>query len=88
MGDTDQKSFAEAWGEIVARSWQDEAFKARLVSDPKSVLKEYGVDTSDEMKIAVSDGSDVWIFPLPPKPTLDSDVGYCSSYFCCTRQPQ
>jgi hypothetical protein len=32
----------KAWGQIVARAWQDEAFKRRLLADPAAVLREQG----------------------------------------------
>tara|TARA_B100000315_G_scaffold218472_1_gene219800 strand:- start:160 stop:363 length:204 start_codon:yes stop_codon:yes gene_type:complete len=35
------------YGKIVAKAWSDEEFKAKLMADPKSVLKENGVDVGE-----------------------------------------
>lgn len=80
---TTEPSFAEVWGEIIAKSWDDEEFKKRVIADPKAVMKEYGVEISEQMNVAVVEDTDVWVWPLPAKPTLSGEVGYCSSYFCC-----
>ena len=35
------------YGKIVAKAWSDEEFKAKLMADTKSVLKENGVDVGE-----------------------------------------
>jgi hypothetical protein len=37
-----QEEFCKLWGQLVARSWEDEAFRARLKADPAGVLAEHG----------------------------------------------
>ena len=36
-------------GEIIARTWSDDAFKQRLLSDPAGTLKEHGVDLPQDV---------------------------------------
>lgn len=33
---------------IIAKAWSDPEYKAPLLSDPKSVIAEYGIDLPDE----------------------------------------
>ncbi len=42
-----------AMGEILAKCMRDETFKNRFVSDPKTVLKEFGVETPEDLSIEV-----------------------------------
>ena len=44
--------------ELFAACWKDEALKARFMSDPKSVLAEYGMDVPDGMDVKVVENSD------------------------------
>lgn len=37
---------ASAWRKITQRSWEDPAFKEKLLNDPEAVLDEYGVERS------------------------------------------
>ena len=34
---------ANSWRDITKRAWEEPAFKERLLSDPDSVLKDYGI---------------------------------------------
>ena len=36
---------------LFAACWKDEALKARLMSDPKAVLAEHGMDVPDGMDV-------------------------------------
>ncbi len=58
-----------AMGETLAKCMRDEEFKARFVSDPKSVLKEYGVEAPEELTIEViEDTADTVHITLPNAP--------------------
>jgi hypothetical protein len=35
---------ARLWAKVVAKAWADDAFKAKLISDPAAVLKAEGLD--------------------------------------------
>ncbi|MGK5095019.1 NHLP leader peptide family RiPP precursor [Deltaproteobacteria bacterium TL4] len=47
----------EQYEKIVQRCWSDEYFKSRLVSDPKSVIAELGVELGEDITIEVHDDS-------------------------------
>lgn len=66
-GDLPQKDYAR----IIARAWADEAFKARLLQDPVSVLKEHGVDVSDDVEVRVLENTDQVIHFVLPARTQD-----------------
>jgi len=38
----DREEFQKAYGKVVAKAWADDGFKAKLLADPKTVLKENG----------------------------------------------
>lgn len=70
---TEVERFQEKqWGLIVARAWADDAFKARLLTDPKSVLRENGLEppAGAEVRI-VEDTPEVRHFVLPASPTAE-----------------
>src|SRR5580693_7003446 len=59
----------DAWGRIVARAWQDDAFKLRLLADPAAVLQEHGVRVPPGSKVKViEDTAQVHHLTLPHKP--------------------
>ena len=39
----------------VAKAWSDEEFKAKLMADPKSVLKENGVDVAEALGVGIDE---------------------------------
>ena len=60
---------ARAYARIVARAWSDEAFKQRLLADPATVLKEYGIPVSDGVQVHVHEASATQLhLVLPPRP--------------------
>lgn len=60
-----QKQFAH----IVAKTWADEAFKARFLSEPVQVLKEHGIDVRDGVEVRVVENTkDVVHIVLPARP--------------------
>jgi hypothetical protein len=44
MADITSQKFLSGYGALLTAAWGDAALKARLKSDPTSVLKEYGLD--------------------------------------------
>src|SRR5258707_719485 len=57
------------WDQIVARAWDDAAFKQRLLSDPAAVLKEYGLAPPAGITIKVHENTDTVLnLTLPIKP--------------------
>jgi hypothetical protein len=62
---------SEKWARIVVQAWVDEGFKNRLLADPKSVLKENGIDFPERIKVNISEDRDDEInLILPPKPDI------------------
>ena len=58
--------------ELFAACWKDDALKARFMSDPKSVLAEYGMDVPDGMDVKVVENADncvhITMPAAPPAP--------------------
>ncbi len=60
----------EAYGRIVAKAWEDEAFKQRLLTDPKAALQAEGLSFPEDAEVRVVEPNDrLYYFSLPPKPT-------------------
>ncbi len=59
----------EAYGRIVAKAWEDEAFKQRLLTDPKAALQAEGLSFPEDAEVRVVEPNDRLVyFPLPSKP--------------------
>jgi hypothetical protein len=77
---------------IIARCWEDEEFKKRLMADPKKVLDGEGVNVPDGVSIRVmEDTEQIRTLIIPPAPShLDDDQlkgitgGYQNSHKCFT----
>jgi hypothetical protein len=68
---TEQKN---ALAQLFAACWKDEALKARFMSDPKSVLKDYGLEVPDGMDVKVVENADNCVYitlPAPPPGKMD-----------------
>jgi hypothetical protein len=67
---TEQQHFQEKqWSMIVARAWADEGFKERLLSEPKAVLREHGLEMAPEIDVKIVEDSErVRHFVLPANP--------------------
>ena len=84
---TEQKN---ALAQLFAACWKDEALKARLMADPKAVLKEHGLDVPDGIDVKVVENADDCVhITLPAPPAGDMDLsdeelsnaaGGCSAY--------
>jgi len=49
----DRQKFQKAWGKVVARAWTEASFKARLLTDPEAVFREYGFEVPPDIAIKV-----------------------------------
>lgn len=59
-------------GQLISKAWNDEAFKARLLSDTMAVLKENGVAVPEGVTVkAVENTSNVFHLVVPPKPSRE-----------------
>ncbi len=58
------------YGRIVARAWQDEVFKRRLLADPREALAEMGVEVPPGHEVrVVEDTERVRHLVIPPSPS-------------------
>jgi hypothetical protein len=81
------------WSQIVARAWCDQGFMKRLLSDPRDVLSEHGLEVPEGTEVKVVEGTEVkvvedadtvrhFILPAsPPDELTDEDlVGHAVSW--------
>ncbi len=64
------------WGKIVARTWSDEEYKSRVLSEPRQVLAEEGFVIPEDVDITVSDGgtSTVHLVVTPMPEGVDTQI--------------
>jgi hypothetical protein len=41
------------WGRLVARAWEDEPFRRRLLAEPEAVLRQEGIDVPEGVEVRV-----------------------------------
>ena len=62
------------WAQMVARAWDDDQFRQRLLAQPREVLREEGFDVPDEAEVELVDREPekipdgVTCLRLPPRP--------------------
>ncbi|GGF83583.1 hypothetical protein GCM10010912_30950 [Paenibacillus albidus] len=71
--------------QVIQKAWEDPSFKQRLLSDPKSALKEaLGISIPDNVTLkAVEEGSNEFYLVIPPSPAsgvMKSDVTTLGSW--------
>lgn len=56
--------------QIIAKAWEDESFKEKLLADPKSTIKStFGVDIPDNIELeTLSESSKKFYLVIPPNP--------------------
>lgn len=64
----------QAWGQVVAQAWSDDAYRQRLISDPAAALEAQGmaVPAGKQIRI-IEDTDDTVHVVLPARPTELSD---------------
>jgi hypothetical protein len=69
-GTMDREEFQKAYGKVVAKAWGDHDFKAKLFADPKTVLKENGVEIPEDVEFRVVENTEEVVhLILPPEPS-------------------
>jgi hypothetical protein len=64
-----KEDFSKKWAKIVARAWNDPAFKKRLKEKPKEVLESNGITIHAGTRVIVNENTkDAWHLTLPEKP--------------------
>ena len=57
------------WAKVIAQAWVDEEFKAKLLADPKAVLKAEGIEFPENIKLNITEAKeDELNLTLPLKP--------------------
>ena len=57
------------WAKVVAQAWADEEFKAKLLADPKAVLKAAGFEIPENIKLNITEAKKGEVnLILPPMP--------------------
>ena len=65
----DREEFQKAYGKVVAKAWSDEDFKAKLLADPMTVLKENGLAIPEDVEFRVVENTEEIVhLILPPEP--------------------
>lgn len=60
------------WGLLIAKAWDDDRLRNRLLSDPRAVLKEHGLEPPQGVEVRVVENTDSVIYlTLPSKPEHD-----------------
>ncbi len=60
----------DALAKLFAACWRDEALKARFMSDPESVLKDFGLDVPDGCDVKVVENGDHTVHITMPAPPI------------------
>jgi len=67
-----------SYSKIIAKSWSDAAFRRKFLSDPKTVLREHGIEIPDSVQVSAKEGTGAGriTLELPPRPANldDSDL--------------
>src|SRR4051794_2851814 len=63
-----QQEAMKQWGEVVSRAWSDEAYKQRLLTDPKAVLAEAGMPIPSNLQVQVHESSPTQVHIVLPNP--------------------
>ncbi len=64
----------KTYSRLVAKAWEDEGFKQRLLADPKATLQAEGLSFPEGAEVhVVETNNQLFYFPLPSKPTGLSD---------------
>ena len=62
-----QSEWGQKWGQIVSQASTDAAFKKRLMSDPKAILKEHGLELPSGVDVKIVENTDkLFHLTLPP----------------------
>jgi hypothetical protein len=47
------KDFPKIWTKMVAKAWADENYKKKLMTNPKKILKEEGIETPANLTLRI-----------------------------------
>ncbi len=65
----DQQQQAKDYARVVAKAWQDDAFKQRLLANPRAVLEQEGLDLPAGVEVRLVENTDRLMYlNLPARP--------------------
>ena len=92
------QEYARKYGQVMARAWADEDFKAELLANPTAVLRDNGLAIPDGLEVRLFENTESVVYlPMLPKPseelsdeqlaqvsggTTAGSAGTASSFFC------
>jgi hypothetical protein len=71
---TGQQAFHNTWAQVVAKAWEDAAFKKRLLAEPGRVLKEEGMDIPGCVEPCVVENTDRLVHFILPSPPAEEEL--------------
>lgn len=81
-----KEEIAKKMSQVFAKCWTDEAFKNKLIADPKATLLVEGITFADDVTVkAVADSPKEVHLTIPAKPTdlSDEDLDSVAGGFMC-----
>ncbi|MFM1889416.1 MAG: hypothetical protein RLZZ565_173 [Planctomycetota bacterium] len=84
---TDPKN---ALAQLFAACWKDHALKARVMADPKAVLKEHGLELPDGVEVKAGENTSPCVHIMLPAPPVremelsDDDLSNAAGGFMIT----
>jgi hypothetical protein len=57
----------KTWAKIVAKSWTDPSFKQKLLKDPNTVLKEFGIEPYQDTSYKIVENTEKTTYLVLPK---------------------
>ena len=70
------QQYAKQYGQLVARAWADDEFKARFLAEPAAVLQEYGIPVPPGVELRAVENTDKVAYlslPLQPSDELSDE---------------
>ena len=93
--DRDALEGQKIYGRVVAKAWEDDGFKQRLIANPVAVLKEYGMEVLPGVEVEVVEGRgepeigpNRMVLQIPPRPSSEElsmeDLEQAAGGYCCS----
>ena len=70
----EKKNPAVLYGEVIAKCWEDEAFKKRFVEDPESVLAEAGIPVEEGVTYKVIEAPKLVQYVVLPEENVQATI--------------
>ena len=71
---SEYKTRRELEANLIARAWQDEAFKQQLMSDPKSAIVAAGISLPENIEVkAIEETSSTFYLVIPQPPRQEEE---------------